>query len=71
MVDPESAIGHIFDPVTGGMAKNPALVSVSAPSAEIADGLSTALCVLPGADHADTLRRFPTARLEYREVLSD
>ncbi|WP_170546544.1 FAD:protein FMN transferase [Ruegeria arenilitoris] len=54
--------GHILNP-TGG--SHPAhIVSVSGPSAAIADGLSTALCALPKAGVETVLKSFPDARLE-------
>ncbi len=60
----EDETGHIFDPASGGEASARALVAVSARRAELADGLSTALCVTP-ADRSDAvLRRFPEARIE-------
>lgn len=40
------------------------LVSVSAPNAALADGLSTALCLLADAEIQGTLARFPGTRLE-------
>ena len=54
--------GHILSP-TGAAARH-ALVSVSAPTAVLADGLSTACCLLDHAAQAAALRRFPAARLE-------
>ncbi|MDU8941832.1 FAD:protein FMN transferase [Ovoidimarina sediminis] len=56
---------HIFDPATGAAARRASLVSVSAPRAAVADGLSTALCALPHARHAAALAAFPGARLEF------
>ncbi|RVT81891.1 FAD:protein FMN transferase [Rhodobacteraceae bacterium CCMM004] len=64
VLDPEGRIGHIFDPAAGVQAAALRLVSVSAPEAALADGLSTALCVLPAARHAAVLRRFPDTRIE-------
>lgn len=64
--DAGGQLGHILDPVTGTPGTSPwAMVAVSAPSAALADGLSTAICLMP--DHAalDTLMAaFPTARIE-------
>ncbi len=54
--------GHILNP-TGGRVHNKT-VSVSAPSAAVADGLSTALCLLPPESLPTVLDRFPEAKLE-------
>ncbi len=56
--------GHILNP-TGEMVAN-GTVSVSAPEAALADGLSTALCAAPGEREARILRSFPTAKVELR-----
>lgn len=57
-----AAQGHILNP-RGGVAQNLA-VSVSAPSAAVADGLSTALCLMEPESIAPILARFPHSRLE-------
>lgn len=57
--------GHIFDPSTGAEARGAALVAISAPDAAVADGLSTALCVVDNAAHLQTVAAFPGARLEF------
>lgn len=54
--------GHILNPAGGAPLR--ALVSVSAPTAAVADGLSTALCLLPPERGANALAHFPPARLE-------
>ena len=54
--------GHILNPAGGSRPTH--IVSVSAPSAAIADGLSTALCALPKTGSETVLRSFPDARLE-------
>ncbi len=54
--------GHILSPHGGGPAHQ--AVSVSAPQAALADGLSTALCLLPRAEVDAMLSRFPDARVE-------
>ncbi len=54
--------GHILGPQ--GQPVRHRAVSVSAPDAALADGLSTALCLLPADRIAPTLQRFPEARLE-------
>ena len=62
VLDAEAGQGHILNPAGGVAAR--ALVSVSAPYAALADGLSTALCLLTPARGADVLALFPQARLE-------
>ncbi|TRD23226.1 FAD:protein FMN transferase [Palleronia caenipelagi] len=59
-----SATEHILDPGTGTAARGAALVSVSAPTAMVADGLSTALCVIPPKGRAAVIAAFPQARIE-------
>jgi thiamine biosynthesis lipoprotein len=54
--------GHILDP--SGRAPRRALMSVSAPRAAVADGLSTALCLVDDAAGARALARFAGARIE-------
>jgi len=54
--------GHIIHP--DGRTATRALVSVSAPSATLADGLSTALCLVSPDKSAEVLTRFPEAKLE-------
>ncbi|WP_207101086.1 FAD:protein FMN transferase [Paracoccus shandongensis] len=58
--------GHILDPRTGGPVASPwASVSVSAPSAALADALSTAACLTPDQAGLEALiAAFPAARLE-------
>lgn len=56
------AQGHILSP--SGRAPVNTLVSVSAPSAVVADGLSTALCLMDQADAAQAVAAFPGARIE-------
>lgn len=64
VLDPDGLIGHIFDPATGGEAIGCSVVSVSGPTAVLADGLSTALCVLPASLHQRVLARFADYRRE-------
>lgn len=64
LIDPATGTGHIFDPTTAGTANGARLISVSAPSAALADGLSTALCVVEPTRRADILEAFPRTRLE-------
>ena len=54
--------GHIFSP--NGQSQNRRILSVSANSAALADGLSTALCALSDRTPPDVLNRFPEAQLE-------
>ncbi|MDD7972304.1 FAD:protein FMN transferase [Roseinatronobacter alkalisoli] len=63
--DRHGRAGHILNPKTGLPA--PAywsLVSVTAPQAWLADGLSTAFCLMDRHAIAQTLRLFPEARIE-------
>ncbi|WP_170763591.1 FAD:protein FMN transferase [Ruegeria lacuscaerulensis] len=54
--------GHILNPK--GDNRQELVVSVSAPSAAIADGLSTALCVVPRSQVNSVIASFPEVRLE-------
>lgn len=54
---------HIFSP-TANLKLRHRLVSVSAPTAALADGLSTAFCLLPEAQIESALLSFPDARIE-------
>lgn len=64
MIDPAGKLGHIFDPATGSPAGRHALISVSAPDAAIADGLSTAFCLM-GRNAIDaSIAAYPQARIE-------
>lgn len=64
VLDARRGVGHILDPQSGAAAGRWSLVSVSAPSAAVADGLSTAFCLMQHGAIADALTRFPDARLE-------
>ena len=64
VLDPAATVGHIVDPRDGSMARAHSLVSVSAGSATLADGLSTAFCVMDRADIELALASWPDARLE-------
>ncbi len=64
MLDPEIGLGHIFDYRDGNSRPKCKLVSVSASTAAVADGLSTALCLMPQDDIQPFLAQFPDARLE-------
>jgi FAD:protein FMN transferase len=52
-------ISHILDPRSGEPANSATAVTVIAPSATLADALSTALVVLPPRDGIKLLERFP------------
>ncbi|SLN44444.1 Thiamine biosynthesis lipoprotein ApbE precursor [Roseovarius litorisediminis] len=62
VLDRAGTQGHIFDP-KGRLPRN-TLVSVSAPRAVIADGLSTAMCMLSGKAADNTIRAFDKAAIE-------
>jgi FAD:protein FMN transferase len=49
---------HLFDTKTGHSAARYASVTAAAPSALVADGLSTALCVMPSAKATRLLERY-------------
>jgi thiamine biosynthesis lipoprotein len=62
--DAAGAFGHILDPETGlPAAPRWRFVTVAAPSAAVADALSTACCLLDGAAQAASVESFPGARL--------
>ena len=56
-------VGHILDPRTGRAIGRPYQVTVSAPTAALADALSTALCAAPGRAAAGLLAAFPEAKI--------
>ncbi len=58
-------IGHILDPRPAASPPVNRLVSVSAPQAAVADGLSTAGCLLSSAKLAQAIGSFPRATLEF------
>ncbi|HUE47366.1 MAG TPA: FAD:protein FMN transferase [Aestuariivirgaceae bacterium] len=60
--DPERRHHHIFDPATGQSAMHHASVTVSAPSALVADGLSTAIAALPADRCGGLIDTFAPAR---------
>ncbi|MDV7143275.1 FAD:protein FMN transferase [Tropicimonas sp. TH_r6] len=64
LLDAQGKVGHILDPQTGASETRHGLVSVSAGRAAIADGLSTACCLLSSEDVHAAIAAFPTARLE-------
>lgn len=64
--DAEGRVGHILDPRSGRpTAAKWQLVSVTAPRAAVADGLSTAGCMLTRREMTEAVSRFAGARLEY------
>jgi thiamine biosynthesis lipoprotein len=64
--DREGRIGHILHPVTGVPATSRwRLVSVVARTAALADGLTTAMCLMSLEKIDQTLGRFPHARLAH------
>lgn len=64
--DPAGRLGHILDPRTGAPARSIwRAISISAPSAALADALSTAGCLTGNrAELAGMLAAFPDARCE-------
>ena len=66
VLDAQGRVGHILNPVTGHPAAPQwRSVSISAPSAGLADALSTAACLMPDRATIDTaLTAFPTTRIE-------
>ncbi|WP_193175320.1 FAD:protein FMN transferase [Oricola nitratireducens] len=64
VLDPAGRVGHIFDPRTGIVAKRWNLISVSAPTAAIADGLSTGFCALSRPEIGAVLESYVQAKVE-------
>lgn len=64
MIGASPRVGHILDPRPGRSAPLNRLAAVSAASAAIADGLSTACCLLSAPQAANAIARFPGAALE-------
>lgn len=64
LIDPGHRVGHILDPRNAVPAESWKLVSVSSERAAVADGLSTAFCLLPRAAIAQVLANYPNASLE-------
>lgn len=65
LLDADGQVGHIIDPRTGLPAARRALVSVSAPRATLADGLSTAFCIMDDRAIDGALARYSETRVEY------
>lgn len=57
-----TAYHHLLDPHTGQSAEHHATVSVAADRAMIADGLSTALSIMPPASAENLLKHWPQAK---------
>jgi len=55
-------VHHLLDPGTGRSANHYASVSVAAPRATLADGLSTTLSIMPPARRAPLLADYPSVR---------
>ena len=62
LIGPHGDISHILSPSGDSPVRD--LVSVSAPDATLADGLSTALCLTTEAQNAALLSTFPHAKIE-------
>ncbi|MHA3980102.1 FAD:protein FMN transferase [Halovulum sp. GXIMD14794] len=72
-LDQIGAVGHILDP-RSGIPRTPGIrqISISAPSAALADALSTGLCLAEGASEViATLRKGKEARLENLQTEAD
>ena len=61
--DGEGRLGHILNPQTGEAVERDRLVAVEAEQAVLADGLSTALCLIDPPATDTVLRQFPGSRL--------
>lgn len=59
---PDPRIHHLLDPRTGHSANHHASVSVAAPRATLADGLSTTLSILAPAQRVSLLADYPSVR---------
>ncbi|MEM7498940.1 MAG: FAD:protein FMN transferase [Pseudomonadota bacterium] len=65
LIDPVGGLGHIIDPSVGRPGGGRwSTVSVSAPIAAFADGLSTAFCLMPPDAISRALAAYLQARLE-------
>lgn len=64
LLDAQGRKGHILDPRTGSATAPWRLVSVSAPRAALADGLSTAFALMERHEIDTALSTFPEATLE-------
>jgi thiamine biosynthesis lipoprotein len=64
VLDPAGQVGHIIDPRTGRPGGLWRQVSVSAPRAALADGLSTAFCMMPRGQTERAIAAYPGTRVE-------
>lgn len=64
VLDPAGEVGHIFDPRRRAPAEAQRVASVSATSAALADGLSTAFCLMTPAEIDAAVAELPGARVE-------
>ena len=64
VLSPLAGLGHILDPRDPAAQVSHRLVTVSGPSAAVADGLSTALCLMQADEMASCLAHYPDATLE-------
>ncbi len=64
VLSPAAGLGHIIDPRDPMAPPRYQLVSVSANTAAVADGLSTALCLLPRDKMVGCLTSYPDATIE-------
>jgi thiamine biosynthesis lipoprotein len=64
LLDPSGRVGHILDPRSGEPGGRWRLVSIAADRAALADGLSTACCLLPRDAIAAALAAHPGSSLE-------
>ena len=65
VLDSSGTVGHILDPRPEQHVAKHLLVSVSADNAAVADGLSTALCLLEKSRATAAISAFAGARIEY------
>ena len=64
ILNPDLNTGHIIDPTGRAEAIQNDLVAISSPSAALADGLSTAGCLMTKHELLSTLNHYPSAKLE-------
>lgn len=64
VLSPGAGLGHILDPRDPAARPPHRLISVSAGSAAVADGLSTALCLLPRDQLVNCIASYPDATIE-------
>ena len=64
ILNPESQTGHIIDPRHDAPGLDDRLVAISSPSAAIADGLSTAGCLMTRRNLLKAMRAYRSTKLE-------